>query len=134
MFSALSSIRSGRRCDQSQPKNKRGRTARSVLALHLKSVVNDLQKSKTHKYWTLIMSLFDAKQMLDDLRKLQKKKRKSSYKNKKSRLEKYKSEILELRENGGSIVEVQRFLRQKRIKVVHSTVSRFIKKYESKIG
>lgn len=80
------------------------------------------------------MSLFDAKQMLDDLRKLQKKKRKSSYKNKKSRLEKYKSEILELRENGGSIVEVQRFLRQKRIKVVHSTVSRFIKKYESKIG
>lgn len=55
--------------------------------------------------------------------------RKRSYSARKSRLDKFKFELLELHKAGCSIAELQRFLRSKRIKVAHSTVSRWLVKY-----
>lgn len=55
--------------------------------------------------------------------------RKRSYSARKSRLDKFKFELLELHKSGASVAELQRFLRAKRIKVVHSTVSRWLKNH-----
>lgn len=46
-----------------------------------------------------------------------------------SRLDKYKSELLRLHQAGATIVELQHWLRKHRVKVAHSTVSRWIKKH-----
>jgi len=53
--------------------------------------------------------------------------RKQRYSARKSRLDKFKFELLELYKAGSSIAELQRFLRANRIKVVHSTVARWVK-------
>lgn len=53
--------------------------------------------------------------------------RKQRYSARKSRLDKFKFELLSLYKAGSSIAELQRFLRANRIKVVHSTVSRWVK-------
>ena len=45
-----------------------------------------------------------------------------------SRLDRYKGELLQLHQAGNSTAELQRWLRKKRIKVVHSTVSRWLQK------
>jgi len=45
----------------------------------------------------------------------------------KSRLDRYAGELLQLKNGGASIAELKRFLTSKRIKVCHSTVSRWIK-------
>lgn len=46
-----------------------------------------------------------------------------------SRLDKYQSELLRLRRGGANIVELQHWLRKQRVKVAHSTVSRWLKKH-----
>lgn len=46
----------------------------------------------------------------------------------KSRLDRYKKQLITLRDNGASIAELQRWLRAKRIKVEWSTVSRWLNK------
>lgn len=70
---------------------------------------------------------FDVKKEFITLKKQTKLIRKRVYSSRKSRLDKYKFELLSLHKAGCSIAEIQRFLRTKRIKVVHSTVSRWVK-------
>lgn len=45
-----------------------------------------------------------------------------------SRLDRYKGELLTLSRSGATCAELQRYLRTKRIKVVHSTVARWLVK------
>lgn len=47
----------------------------------------------------------------------------------KSRLDRYKGELLTLSQSGATCAELQRYLRTKRIKVVHSTVARWLAKH-----
>lgn len=47
----------------------------------------------------------------------------------KSRLDRYQGELLTLHKAGATCAELQRFLRTKRIKVVHSTVWRWLDKH-----
>ena len=67
-----------------------------------------------------------AKQEVERLRKIvnDKKPKGKLYK---SRLDKYKNPILKLKENGATLEEIQQFLEEKRIKVVLSTISRWLK-------
>ncbi len=46
-----------------------------------------------------------------------------------SRLDRYQDELLSLRQAGASVAELQRWLRLHRIKVAHSTVSRWLAKH-----
>jgi len=46
-----------------------------------------------------------------------------------SRLDKYKGELLTLYKNGVTIAELQRWLRKRKIKVVYSTVYRWLQKH-----
>lgn len=52
--------------------------------------------------------------------------RKTTYK--KSRLDIFAGELMQLRAAGASIAEMQRWLREHRVKVEHSTVARWIKR------
>lgn len=55
--------------------------------------------------------------------------RKYSYSRRKSRLDKYKFQLLALYSSGATAAELQRWLRQnKRIKIAHSTVLRWLEK------
>lgn len=47
----------------------------------------------------------------------------------KSRLDRYAGELLTLHRAGASTAELQRWLRGRRIKVVHSTVARWLEKH-----
>lgn len=56
--------------------------------------------------------------------------RKRSYSARKSQLDKYKFELLELKNAGASTAELQRWLRtNKRKKVAHSTILRWLEKH-----
>ena len=69
---------------------------------------------------------FDAFAELEEIkrkRQISKRKRYS-----KSKLDKFKFEILKLREAGASLADIQIFLRKNRIKVVTSTIHRWLKK------
>jgi hypothetical protein len=70
---------------------------------------------------------FDVQKELLALKDQTKSIRKRVYSARKSRLDKFKFELLALHKAGNSIAELQRFLRAKRIKVAHSTVSRWVK-------
>lgn len=70
---------------------------------------------------------FDVQKELLALKDQTKSIRKQRYSARKSRLDKFKFELLELHRAGSSIAELQRFLRARRIKVVHSTVARWVK-------
>lgn len=48
-----------------------------------------------------------------------------------SRLDRYRGELLLLHRGGASVAELQRWLRARRIRVVHSTVARWIAKNSS---
>lgn len=48
-----------------------------------------------------------------------------------SRLDRYRAELLLLHRGGASVAELQRWLRARRIRVVHSTVARWIAKNSS---
>jgi len=45
-----------------------------------------------------------------------------------SRLDRWKGELLQLQQAGATPAELQRWLRSKRIKVTHSTVSRWLQR------
>lgn len=73
------------------------------------------------------MTEFNAKSELDALRTSAKIIRKKRYYT--STLDSYKGELIVLRHRGGSIAELQRFLRSKRIHVAWSTVNRWMQKH-----
>lgn len=70
--------------------------------------------------------MFDAHQEAEALKQQTRIIRKRSYNRRKSRLDQYKGELLSLRREGCSVAELKRWLRKKRIKVVHSTVARWL--------
>lgn len=77
------------------------------------------------------MEKFDAASELAELRAETAVRRKRSYAQRKSRLDRYHGEIVLMYEGGGSIREIQRWLRKKKaIRVAESTVHRWIKNKE----
>lgn len=72
---------------------------------------------------------FDAEKVLTDMREEQKVLRKTGVMPK-SRLDRFAFEIHELRRAGAKPAEIQRWLRTQRIKVVLSTVTRWLQKHE----
>lgn len=58
------------------------------------------------------------------LRELTTARRKPNYRS--SRLDRYAGELLQLRQAGASVAEIQRWLRERRIVVVHATVARWL--------
>lgn len=76
------------------------------------------------------MSDFDVQSELSVLKEQTRSIRKRSYSARKSRLDKYKYQLLELKQAGATSAELQRWLRSnKRIKVAHSTVTRWLEKH-----
>ena len=76
------------------------------------------------------MSDFDVQSELSALKAQTQSMRKRSYSARKSRLDKYKYQLLELHQAGATGAELQRWLRtNKRIKVAHSTVLRWLEKH-----
>lgn len=75
------------------------------------------------------MSEFHVQSELSALKAQTQSIRKRPYSARRSRLDKYKFELLELHRAGATGAELQRWLRaNKRIKVVHSTVLRWLEK------
>ncbi|EIZ7192468.1 hypothetical protein MOS72_004959 [Salmonella enterica] len=72
------------------------------------------------------MSPFDACRELATLREQTRTIRKTRYR--KSRLDRHSGELLQLHREGASAAELQRWLREKRIRVVLSTVTRWLEK------
>jgi hypothetical protein len=70
--------------------------------------------------------VFDEKAETERLKQQTRIIRKKTYKRRKSRLDRYKGELLALQKEGCTTAELQRWLREKRIKVVHSTVARWL--------
>ncbi|EJG0918807.1 hypothetical protein VV97_22660 [Vibrio vulnificus] len=70
--------------------------------------------------------MFDEKAETERLKQQTRIIRKKTYKRRKSRLDRYKGELLALQKEGCTTAELQRWLREKRIKVVHSTVARWL--------
>ncbi|MBC8954913.1 hypothetical protein [Xenorhabdus sp. PB62.4] len=70
------------------------------------------------------MPQFDAGKELAVLREQTRIIRKQRYR--KSRLDRYAGELLQLHREGASAAELQRWLRKKRIRVVLSTVTRWL--------
>ncbi len=76
------------------------------------------------------MSDFDVQAELSALKAQTKAIRKRNYSTRKSRLDKYTHQLLALRQGGATTAELQRWLRHnKRIKVAHSTVLRWLEKH-----
>lgn len=75
------------------------------------------------------MSEFDTQHTLRLLKTQTKTIRKRQYKQRKSRLDKFKFELLSLHQAGASGAELQRFLRSQRISVAHSTVQRWLERH-----
>lgn len=72
------------------------------------------------------MDIFDARTELAELRRQTAEIRRRRYT--KSRLDRYRGELIQLRRNGASVAELQRWLRDHRIRIVHSTVARWVTK------
>ena len=68
--------------------------------------------------------MFDTDTELDLLRRQTSEIRKKRYS--RSRLDRYRGELLQLHRAGASVAELQRGLRARRIRVVHSSVARWI--------
>lgn len=76
------------------------------------------------------MSDFNVQNELLALKAQTKTIRKRSYSARKSRLDTYRTPLLELYQAGATCAEIQRWLRSnKRIKVAHSTVLRWLEKH-----
>lgn len=69
---------------------------------------------------------FDANQELARLQQLKKLSRKKTFP--RSKLDPYTHELSELRKAGATLADLQRWLRLKRVRVEHSTISRFLNK------
>lgn len=72
------------------------------------------------------MNSFNTIAVVERLKKETKELRKPRYR--RSRLDRYKAELIALKQEGASNAECQRWLRQNRIKVDHRTVGRWIEK------
>ncbi len=72
------------------------------------------------------MDIFDARTELAELRRQTAEIRRRRYT--KSRLDRYRGQLIQLRRNGASVAELQRWLRDHRIRVAHSTVARWVTK------
>ena len=72
------------------------------------------------------MDIFDARTELAELRRQTAEIRRRRYT--KSSLDRYRGQLIQLRRNGASVAELQRWLRDHRIRVVHSTVARWVTK------
>lgn len=70
------------------------------------------------------MSFFDPATELAVLRSRARVSRQRRYC--KSRLDQFAGELVQLRQHGATIADLQRWLRQKRVRVHHTTVSRWI--------
>ena len=70
--------------------------------------------------------MFDIDTELDLLRRQTSEIRKKRFS--RSRLDRYRGELLQLHRAGASVAELQRWLRARRIRVVHSSVARWIDK------
>ena len=68
--------------------------------------------------------MFDIDTELDLLRRQTSEIRKKRFS--RSRLDRYRGELLQLHRAGASVAELQRWLRARRIRVVHSSVARWI--------
>lgn len=73
------------------------------------------------------MSEFNVDSELEALKKHNQLRKKHRFS--RSRLDRYKSELLRLHKAGATAVELQHWLRKQRVKVAHSTVSRWLKKH-----
>lgn len=73
-------------------------------------------------------TLFDAAAEVATLRTQTQVIRKRHYRQRLSQLDAYHGEILQLHDAGASMAEIQRWLAKKRIRVAHSTVSRWLHK------
>ena len=76
--------------------------------------------------WRKRNQMFDIDTELDLLRRQTSEIRKKRYS--RSRLDRYRGELLLLHRGGASVAELQRWLRARRIRVVHTTVARWIDK------
>ena len=65
---------------------------------------------------------------VERLKNLQKRNRKKTYAT--SRLDKYRGDIVVLLKAGATPVQIQKWLRERRIKVVLSTVTRYLDKHK----
>ena len=74
---------------------------------------------------TMDVEVFDATAEVAGLKKLSKTIRHNT---RSSKLTRYKSELLAMHKAGANAADLQRWLKQKRINVVHTTVSRWLKK------
>jgi len=72
---------------------------------------------------------FDAAGEAAALRAQTQRIRKRQYRQRHSRLDRHTAELLALHAAGASVAELQRWLRSQRIKVVHSTVARWIARH-----
>lgn len=72
------------------------------------------------------MNSFNTIAVVERLKEETKELRKPRYR--RSRLDRYKAELIALKQEGASNAECQRWLRQNRIKVDHRTVGRWIEK------
>jgi len=70
----------------------------------------------------------NAEQEVECLKAQTKQLRKRSYSRRKSRLDRYCGEIVALRKAGATCVEIQRWLKERRIKVHRTTISRYLSK------
>ena len=68
--------------------------------------------------------LFDPREEVERLRVVTRMRRKTTYR--RSRLDRFTGELLQLRQAGASIAELQRWLRERRVVVVHATVARWL--------
>lgn len=74
------------------------------------------------------MTNFDPDKEIEELKQESKLRRKRSYKQRKSKLDKHHAELEVLRQRGATIVELTRWLRKKkRVLVAESTVHRWLK-------
>ena len=74
----------------------------------------------------LVDDVFDAASEAAALRAQTQRIRKRQYRQRQSRLDCYTSELRALHAAGASVAELQRWLRERRIKVAHSTVTRWL--------
>ena len=73
---------------------------------------------------------FDPAHELASLRQQATLRRKRFFRRRASKLDRYTAELLALHQAGATLAELQRWLRAHRIRVVHSTVARWIAKQQ----
>lgn len=71
----------------------------------------------------------DARRAVAALKAQTRLRRKQTRLSGRSRLDRYKGDLILLKRQGATIAELQRWLREHRIKVVHSTVARWLQKH-----